>query len=159
MAMPSLASIKVTYDFLKCGEARPLMRNLRRLMEYTHSTLQSLCITYQPASELLCLDEEPPSSPIIPLFTSHPRSLAEHCQHSGFMVRPIVAPTVPLGSERVRICLHAGNSEAQIDGLSRAVEQWLQDRMRKEASDSDSESGGQQSAQDQEQTQVAKARL
>ena len=41
------------------------------------------------------------------------------------MVRPIVAPTVPEGRERVRICLHAGNTFDEIEGLGRAVEAWV----------------------------------
>jgi len=46
------------------------------------------------------------------------------------MVRPIVAPTVPRGSERVRICLHAGNSKDEVTGLCRAVEAWVINEMR-----------------------------
>lgn len=42
------------------------------------------------------------------------------------MIRPIVPPTVPPGSERVRICLHAGNTTTQVDGLCRVIGQWLQ---------------------------------
>ena len=33
---------------------------------------------------------------------------------AGFNVRPIVAPTVKEGTERLRICLHAFNSEEEI---------------------------------------------
>jgi len=41
------------------------------------------------------------------------------------MVRPIVAPTVPRGEERVRICLHAANTISEVDGLIRAMEEWV----------------------------------
>lgn len=41
------------------------------------------------------------------------------------MVRPIVAPTVPLGTDRVRICLHAGNSFEECEGLCEAIEEWV----------------------------------
>lgn len=41
------------------------------------------------------------------------------------MVRPIVAPTVPRGEERVRICLHAANTVSEVDGLIRKVEEWV----------------------------------
>jgi len=37
---------------------------------------------------------------------------------SGFDVRPILSPTVPSGSERLRICLHVFNTEDQIEGLA-----------------------------------------
>lgn len=41
------------------------------------------------------------------------------------MVRAIVAPTVPVGTERVRVCLHAGNSFAEVERLVRVVEEWV----------------------------------
>jgi hypothetical protein len=45
------------------------------------------------------------------------------------MIRPIVSPTVPRGSERVRICLHAGNGKDEAEGLCRAVETWVANQM------------------------------
>ncbi|MDX1349444.1 MAG: pyridoxal phosphate-dependent aminotransferase family protein [Putridiphycobacter sp.] len=36
---------------------------------------------------------------------------------AGYAVRPIVAPTVPLGLERIRICIHSFNTKEEIDGL------------------------------------------
>jgi len=36
---------------------------------------------------------------------------------AGYAVRPIVAPTVPKGLERIRICLHCYNTKEEIDGL------------------------------------------
>lgn len=36
---------------------------------------------------------------------------------AGFAVRPIVAPTVPEGLERIRICIHSFNTKEQIDAL------------------------------------------
>ena len=45
------------------------------------------------------------------------------------MVRPIVAPTVQAGSERVRICIHANNSVDHIEGLCKVIEQWTQEHI------------------------------
>lgn len=66
-----------------------------------------------------------PKSPIIPVFTAEPRSLAMFCQEKGFTVRPIVAPTVPKGSERIRICLHAGNSFEEVEQLTAVMGLWV----------------------------------
>lgn len=41
------------------------------------------------------------------------------------MVRPIVPPTVPDGGERVRVCLHAANTFADVDGLVARIGMWL----------------------------------
>ena len=45
------------------------------------------------------------------------RHAAERVQQAGFDVRAILSPTVPAGQERLRICIHAYNTEAQINGL------------------------------------------
>ncbi|KAE8207404.1 hypothetical protein CF327_g7352 [Tilletia walkeri] len=66
-----------------------------------------------------------PPSPIVPLLTPYPRPLSAHLQARGFLVRPITYPTVPMGQDRVRICVHAGNSEAEVRGLGKAVREWV----------------------------------
>ena len=50
------------------------------------------------------------------------RQVATQLQASGFNLVPIVAPTVPTGTERIRITLHAHNSDAEIDRLFDSLE-------------------------------------
>ena len=45
------------------------------------------------------------------------KTLSKKLAEAGFDVRPILSPTVPKGSERLRICLHAFNTEAQLTKL------------------------------------------
>jgi len=45
------------------------------------------------------------------------KKIAAQLQESGFDVRPILSPTVPEGQERLRICLHSYNSEAEITSI------------------------------------------
>lgn len=45
------------------------------------------------------------------------RAVAQQVWEDGFDVRPIVAPTVSRGSERIRICLHEFNTEEEILSL------------------------------------------
>ncbi len=125
MGFPALASIETTYKFLTEGYAEPLRNHLNFLMGGTHNLLLALCRKHNPPTDLLRVNTEPPKSPIIPVFTCRPRHLAKYCQERGYMVRPIVAPTVPAGSERIRVCLHAGNTIAEVEGLMKAVEAWL----------------------------------
>ncbi len=54
------------------------------------------------------------------------RQVAATVQAAGFDVRPIVSPTVAAGQERIRICLHTYNTEAEIDGLLLALAGALQ---------------------------------
>jgi 8-amino-7-oxononanoate synthase len=125
MAFPALAAIETAYNFLTTGRADPLLTNLRILIRETHKRLLAVCARRSPPAELLRVNPDTPQSPIIPVFTSQPRGLAGHCQRRGFMVRPIVAPTVPRGKERIRVCLHAGNTVGEVEGLVAAVEEWL----------------------------------
>jgi len=46
------------------------------------------------------------------------RSIAEELQKSGFDIRPILSPTVPAGTERLRICLHSYNTAQEIISLT-----------------------------------------
>ncbi len=45
------------------------------------------------------------------------KSLAAKLQSAGLQVNPILHPTVPLGMERLRVCLHTFNTKEQIDLL------------------------------------------
>ncbi|GME25836.1 8-amino-7-oxononanoate synthase [Neofusicoccum parvum] len=127
---PTLASIKATYDFMIAGHTEPLLQSLHSLIHRTHALLLSLSTSHPRLIQLNPLPATP--SPIIPIFTPNPRSLAAHCQRSGYMVRAIVPPTVPAGSERVRVCLHAGNTVAEVERLVGAVRGWVELQEEKE---------------------------
>ncbi len=45
------------------------------------------------------------------------REMATKAQTAGYDVRAILSPTVPVGQERIRICLHSFNTESDIAGL------------------------------------------
>jgi 7-keto-8-aminopelargonate synthetase-like enzyme len=40
--------------------------------------------------------------------------MANFLQDNGFDVKPILSPTVPVGQERLRFCLHSYNSKNEI---------------------------------------------
>jgi 8-amino-7-oxononanoate synthase len=73
----------------------------------------------------------PPTSPIIPLLMPSPRPLAAFLRERGYLTRPITYPTVPHGEERVRLCLHAGNTEEEVKGLAKAVVEWARNQGRR----------------------------
>ena len=45
------------------------------------------------------------------------KKAAEFIQQAGFDIRAILSPTVPEGTERLRICLHSFNSPEEIKNL------------------------------------------
>lgn len=49
------------------------------------------------------------------------RQLAIALQEKGFDVRPILSPTVPKGTERLRICLHTFNTDEEIHDLTQTL--------------------------------------
>ncbi len=53
------------------------------------------------------------------------RNIAAQIQAKGFDVRPLVSPTVPAGQERIRICLHAFNTEKEVGDLVSAIQNSL----------------------------------
>ncbi|KAA1467208.1 PLP-dependent transferase [Dentipellis sp. KUC8613] len=63
-------------------------------------------------------------TPIIPLLTPHPRPLSAFLAARGIVARPITWPTVPKGADRVRVCLHAGLTRAQVARVAREAGAW-----------------------------------
>lgn len=109
-----------------------LAANLHHLVNHLFTRLQPLTAVAQgPSSDsskpLITLPTTCPESPIFAILSSHPRALATYCQAAGFIVRPVVAPTVPSGTERVRVCLHSGNTVEQIDRFVACVRRWVVD--------------------------------
>ena len=46
--------------------------------------------------------------------------------------RPITWPTVPKGKDRIRVCLHAGNTREEVERLAGAMVGWAKEQMREE---------------------------
>ncbi|KAI2921510.1 hypothetical protein CBS147371_2766 [Aspergillus niger] len=124
LGFPFLASIRTAYELLSEGETEEPQRNLQHLIQYLGSRLDGLG-SWDPASFEV---DHFPRSPIFSLRSPVPRQLAAACQQRGFMVHPIMSPTVPKGKERVRVCLHAGNTVEEIDGLVETILEWLNGR-------------------------------
>ncbi|CZT06975.1 related to 7-keto-8-aminopelargonate synthetase and related enzymes [Rhynchosporium graminicola] len=105
MSFPSLAAIKVVYSLKRQGMTQPLINHLNELIEHMYRQLLSLLPHAKDqltGVQILQIPNELPRSPIIALLTPEPRSLAKYCQEKGFVVRAIVPPTVPEGTQRVR---------------------------------------------------------
>ena len=68
------------------------------------------------------LGSESPIQCLIVPGNDNARRSADVAQQAGFDVRAILSPTVPAGQERLRICVHATNSEEEIDALISRLE-------------------------------------
>ncbi|KAM3422058.1 hypothetical protein BST61_g2434 [Cercospora zeina] len=133
MSYPNLAAIKASYEVLMSGRGDTLAGNLRRLMRELYERLREVENGLDLGIEkrhLLRCPMKMPETPIFAVLSSEPKALAAYCQREGFVVRGIVPPTVPLGTERIRVCLHAGNTVGEIDGLVKCIRAWTVQRMR-----------------------------
>ncbi len=63
--------------------------------------------------------------PIVAQGNERAKAMAKALQSKGFDVRPILAPTVREGEERLRICLHTYNTEEEINALCQILSQPL----------------------------------
>ena len=61
--------------------------------------------------------------------TPLPRPLSTQLRSQGLNARPITWPTVPKGKDRVRICLHAGNTREEVDRLVGEIVKWAKAQM------------------------------
>lgn len=128
MTYPSLAAIRASYDLLQDGTTDQLLQNLKMLIRLLHNRLLGLETELNlplHTQHLLRVPEAPPQSAISYVMSSQPKLLAAYCQSKRFVVRAVVPPTVPAGTERIRICLHAGNTAEQITGLIGAIKSWV----------------------------------
>ena len=72
----------------------------------------------------IVVPEKCPRGLILPLLTPNPVTLAAFCLQRGFSVNAVCPPLVPPGKERIRICVHAANTQGELDGMVLAVEDW-----------------------------------
>jgi 8-amino-7-oxononanoate synthase len=114
-AMPihSIAAIESAFDFL--SQHRQVQEVLTQKV---NTYLSNLHITR------LIKSNSAIQTVVIP-GNDHVRKAALHLQSHGFDVRPIVSPTVPVGKERLRICLHTFNSDQQVVNLTNVLNSML----------------------------------
>lgn len=138
MSVNNVYAIEAAFDVLEHPEAEERRRRLFRLCRILRNDVVALekrlarpvlrlMDTPPPTSQSGA--SQPPATAILPLLTSRPHALAAYLQARGYLVRPVVPPTVPKGLERVRVCLHAGNKESDVRDLVRAIDAWAQQEL------------------------------
>lgn len=113
LPLHSLISIKSAYDILsKSNHNILIINNLIKLFKYSieDKNIPGLLPSNTPIQSL-----------IVP-GNAACRALATKLQAAGLDARPILSPTVPAGMERIRICLHTYNTEAEIAALCKALQ-------------------------------------
>jgi len=102
-----IVSVKMAYEMLDeaDGLISVLKNNIDRFNQNVKSPIQPMIPSL---SAIQCL----------PVYGNHnARTVAEQVQKVGLDVRAILSPTVSVGEERLRICLHAFNTPAEMNLL------------------------------------------
>ncbi len=109
----SVATIKIAYQHLIENKAsREQLRNNINTFNQQKQLLGLKTLFVRSKSAIQCA--------IIP-GNEKVKNVASQLQQKGFDVKAILSPTVPEGQERLRICLHSYNSEAEITALLKAI--------------------------------------
>ncbi len=82
-----------------------------------HQVIDHFCRQMQQAAIPGWQSSPTPIQIVVTPGNDNTRRAAARLRAAGLQVHPILHPTVPLGAERLRICLHAHNTPAQIDLL------------------------------------------
>lgn len=106
----ALATIQAAYRYL---QTHP---ELQALLAQKISFYQHAAAAYETTSTPIQRIIEPGNVTV--------RALASFLHQQGYFVKPILSPTVPEGTERIRICLHAHHTEQEIAGLIQQIHQW-----------------------------------
>ncbi len=102
------AAIKTGYDFLKESPELPekLQKNIQLFRKQDVTTPSS---EKSPVQAVLISDNE------------RLKIMQDTLSESGFSVYAVYSPTVKMGTERLRICLHTFNTEEEIINLSEII--------------------------------------
>ncbi|KAF9459029.1 pyridoxal phosphate-dependent transferase [Collybia nuda] len=139
LSFANIIAADCSFDLLTDGMAQTLANDLLDLSAYFTQYIRPHLVRIPP--KLLSLPEHlrddislnhDPPSPIIPIMTSHPRPLSAYLLALGMNARPITWPTVPKGKDRVRVCLHAGNTREDVEKLAHGAIRWAQETLAEE---------------------------
>ena len=63
-------------------------------------------------------------APVFPIYTPQPLALQNYLNKLGYAARGLTYPGVPKGTERIRVVIHGGNTEAQIRQFVKTLRGW-----------------------------------
>ncbi|CAG8575905.1 1186_t:CDS:2 [Gigaspora rosea] len=122
LSYSNLISIRCSYEIMSSKIGDQLRQNLMKLINIFRSNIKLPHDNLLPSTSAI-------QGIIVPGNANAVR-LSRILQKAGYNVKPIRSPTVPVGKERVRICIHADNTEKEILGLISVVEDYFKENMR-----------------------------
>ncbi|MBT8211461.1 MAG: 8-amino-7-oxononanoate synthase [Eudoraea sp.] len=104
----SLVAIRESHRLLDAAYGKTARRLLRENITYFRSQIDHLQMNAD-----FVFSTSPIQSFILPE-NKRVKQVADKIREQGFDVRPILSPTVPIGKERIRFCLHSFNEKKDI---------------------------------------------
>ncbi|TFK80139.1 PLP-dependent transferase [Polyporus arcularius HHB13444] len=118
-----ICGLNTVFDYLASPDSTALRNRLRKVCNYFEHILET-APRHVPPNLLSLLHREIPAdypskvfSPIFPLI--------KFLRPLGYAVTAIPYPTVPRGKEQIRVVLHAGNTEEELDEFVTRLLQWV----------------------------------
>jgi len=110
-----IASVKMAYELLleSEGEVQQLRNNILLFKQKIKNSTGYPLIESDSAIQCIVLKNN-----------QNAKAVAAGLQNAGLDVRPILSPTVPAGSERIRICLHSFNTAKEITLLADSINEF-----------------------------------
>ncbi|MCC9134966.1 aminotransferase class I/II-fold pyridoxal phosphate-dependent enzyme [Pontibacter silvestris] len=115
-ALPTHALVALKSAYALLPEMQKEREKVKTLATKLHEQLNNI-------SGICCRPED---SIILSVFLpdiKQLKTMAANLQNKGYDVRPVMSPTVPEGKERLRLIVHAFNTEKEIDGLVKTIAQ------------------------------------
>ncbi|KAH9979899.1 pyridoxal phosphate-dependent transferase [Lactifluus volemus] len=135
----AIIAASCSFDILEDGTAKKLAARVLEHSTYLQERLRTSLAASSIPPHILSLPghlRQPsmiqPPTPIIPLLTCGAHALSAYLLAQGLNARPITWPTVPKGTDRVRVCLHAGNTRAELDALVDSAISWAAEAAQEE---------------------------
>ncbi|KAI0848451.1 putative aminotransferase [Daldinia vernicosa] len=135
---PFVAAIRAGYNLLNTNEgeeAQERVQTLARLFFESLTSHPTWHVAHEKGLLLVPLSENWEDRPFLThIFTIFTRPkylywLYFHVLSRGYCVWPIEHPAVPPGQGRIKVSLHAGNTEAQVKGLVDTIFEWVEEIM------------------------------
>lgn len=116
----SLISIHQSYQLLQTSTA---------FATQLYKNIQSFKKGMLSDSTIQLIESESPIQSIVISGNEEVKKCSDLLREKGLDVRPILSPTVPRGTERLRICIHAFNTPEEMDQLITGIHQAHQQLM------------------------------
>ena len=107
--------IQIAYQLLPQANRQPLFD----LIDYFKNSVKTL-------SEYSFIDSPSQIQGIIIGDNTKAKNLSDYLLQKGMYAKAILSPTVPAGTERLRICLHSYNTTSQVDLLLEEIQNFLE---------------------------------